>query len=70
MNELELEIATELAAMGTELEGSAFWAEVSRLLTFGEDWWDQVQPPHRATRPSAWSAPIEQMFECLKIGFV
>lgn len=42
MNELELEIATELAAMGTELEGSAFWAEVSRLLTFGEDWWDQV----------------------------
>jgi hypothetical protein len=42
MNELELEIATELAAMGTELEGSAFWAEVSRLLTFGDEWWEQV----------------------------
>lgn len=42
MNELELEIATELSAMGTELDGKEFWAEVDRLATFGEAWWEQV----------------------------
>ena len=42
MTELEIEIATELAEMGTDLEGQAFWAEVDRLATFGEDWWEQA----------------------------
>jgi hypothetical protein len=42
MNELELEIATELSAMGTNLDGEAFWAEVDRLATFGDEWWEQV----------------------------
>ncbi len=52
MTELQIEIATELSAMGTTLDGVAFWAEVDRLATFGDEWWEQVQPSHRATRPS------------------
>jgi hypothetical protein len=42
MTELQIEIATELSAMGTDLDGVAFWAEVDRLATFGDDWWDEV----------------------------
>lgn len=42
MTELQIEIATELAAMGTSLEGQAFWAEVDRLATFGNDWWSEI----------------------------
>ena len=42
MTELQIEIATELSAMGTNLDGEAFWLEVDRLATFGEDWWNEV----------------------------
>jgi hypothetical protein len=42
MTELQIEIATELSAMGTTLDGAAFWAEVDRLATFGDEWWDEV----------------------------
>jgi hypothetical protein len=42
MTELQIEIATELSAMGTDLDGVAFWAEVDRLATFGEEWWNEV----------------------------
>lgn len=41
MSELEVIIATELA-MDSDLKGEAFWAEVSRLATFGEDWVDHI----------------------------
>ena len=42
MTELQIEIATELSAMGTDLEGQAFWAEVDRLATFGDEWFEQI----------------------------
>lgn len=42
MTELELEIVTTLAEIGN-FKGRDFWVEVSRLLTFGEDWEDHLQ---------------------------
>lgn len=42
LTDLEIEIATELAAFGTDLDGEQFWATVHRLATFGEDWVDHI----------------------------
>ena len=44
MNELTLDIVTELGLIygdDPSVSGKAFWAEVDRLATFGEDWIEQ-----------------------------
>ena len=43
MTELEMNIATDLAIYANDnLDGEAFWAEVARLLTFGEDFEEEM----------------------------
>jgi hypothetical protein len=40
MTDLELDIATDLAIYSdNKLVGKAFWDEVERLMTFGENHW-------------------------------
>ena len=43
MTELEMTIATDLAIYAdNSLDGKAFWAEVERLLAFGEDFHEEM----------------------------
>lgn len=43
MTDLELDIVTDLAEYASDnLKGRDFWVEVSRLLTFGEDYAEEM----------------------------
>jgi hypothetical protein len=43
MTELEMTIATELGIYANDsLDGEAFWNEVARLLTFGDDFEEEM----------------------------
>jgi len=43
MTELEMTIATDLGIYANDsLDGEAFWAEVARLLTFGDDFEEEM----------------------------
>jgi hypothetical protein len=43
MTDLELDIATELGIYAdNNLDGKAFWAEVARLLTYGDDYAEEM----------------------------
>ena len=43
MTELEMTVATDLAIYANNnLDGKTFWAEVKRLLTFGEDFHEEM----------------------------
>ena len=43
MTDLEIDIATELAIYAdNNLKGKAFWDEVARLLTYGDDYAEEM----------------------------